>query len=313
MKNLFVIIFFLLFFSSVNSQNDSIKSLVKNTEVLNLEMWELTDYAKQNLESDADIARFFYYWIGTNIKYDYQFLNEIQQNYSHSSYKKYQIKQHASSVYVNRKGVCAGYANLFKWFMEQSQIKVEYITGYIRDERNHYIELDNDYNFLHAWNAIKLNDKWVLVDTTWGTSYDPAQSEFYFDIKPELAINTHYPENSEWQLLEKPLSPEEFNKSKFVKPIWFFVGFSDIPQLKADEKYYYLVFKTNSKKEWTIDLKISNDNLTFKPIENILSIEQDGFTYIRFDKTNIPQKAFYKVNLLQFDYPIYFDVINFKT
>lgn len=313
MKNLFFLLFCLLFFSSVNAQNDSIKSLVKSTDSLNLEMWELTKYAKQNLDTDTDIAKFFYYWIGKNIKYDYDFLQKINQNYGPRFFQEYKEKQHASSVYINRKGVCGGYANLFKWFMQQTQIEVEYITGYIRDERNHYVELESDHSFTHAWNAIKLGDKWILVDTTWGTSYDPAQSEFYFNIRPELSINTHYPENSEWQLLDKPLTLEEFNKSKFVKPIWFFVGFSDVPQLKADNDYYYLVFRTNPEKDWTLDLLVSNDNSTFNTIENTLAIEQDGFTYIRFNKTNIPEKAFYKVNLQQFDYTMYFDVINFKT
>ena len=105
-------------------------------------------------------------------------------------HEEYLKKQDEYRVYEDRKGVCGGYANLFKWFMMEADIEVEYIIGHIRDERNHYVELSSD-KFTHAWNSIKLNGKWILIDTTWGSSYNISQSEFYFDIKPELSINTH--------------------------------------------------------------------------------------------------------------------------
>ena len=135
-------------------------------------------------------------------------------------------------VFENRKGICAGYAQLFYWFMQEIDIETNIVTGYIRDERNHYIELELDFDSRHAWNAIKINEKWILVDSTWGTSQDSTVSDFYFDMKPEWAIISHFPDESKWQLLKKHISIEEFNNSKFIKPIWFFVGFSNIPELK---------------------------------------------------------------------------------
>lgn len=300
--------------NNIYSQNDSIKFLVEKTKSLNLDMWELSEFAQRNLKKDVQLARFFYYWIGHNIKYDYAFLTKMENNKNiHNEYLK---KQDEYRVYEDRKGVCGGYANLFSWFMQDVDIEVEYITGHIRDERNHYVELHSDDSFRHAWNAIKINGKWILVDTTWGTSFDPVQSEFYFDIKPELAINTHFPKDSKWQLLKKPLSLEEFNKSKFVKLIWFFSGFSDIPKLKEDNVYYYLVYKTNFKdRALSAKLEISTDNINFKPIKNTVRIDQDEFTYIRFKKEQIPKKAFYKVNLHdeKFDSLFYPNVISFKT
>jgi transglutaminase/protease-like cytokinesis protein 3 len=203
---------------------------------------------------------------------------------------------------------------LYQWFLDWVDIETVIISGHIRDERNQYVELDIDDNYRHAWNAIKLNGNWRLIDTTWGTSNDDSQSEFYFDIKPQLLINTHYPENSKWQLLKKPLSLEEFNNSKFVKLTWFFSGFSDIPKLKKDNNYYYFMYKTNTRnKNLSVKLEISNDNLNFKPIKNTFVIDQDGITYVRFEKKGIPKKGFYKVNLHEFDYPFYLNIISFKT
>jgi len=316
MKRTFCITFLILFFAnSVISQNESIESLVEKTNELNLDMWDLTTFAEENIKDKEQLAKFFYYWIGSNIQYDKVTLLKITNG--ELSNEKFWKSQDESVVYNSRKGVCAGYANLFKWFMDWVDIETVVISGHIRDERNHYVELETDDSFRHAWNAIKINDKWILIDTTWGTSEEKETTEFYFDIKPEFSIVSHYPKNSKWQLLKEPLSLEEFNNSKFIKPIWFFVGFSDIPKLMSDKDYYYFVFKNNPNLEWNVGLKFSSDNINFKSIENIEPIVQDGYTYCRFLKNQIPEKAFFKINLLklgenQFSYSEYKDVINFK-
>jgi len=315
MKNQILTIFFLIFIHSVSSQNVSTKSLIEKSNELNLDMWDLAEYAQENIKDETQLAYFFYYWIGSNIKYDHEILNKYEtQNISHEKYAEYQKDY---NVYENRKGICAGYANLFKWFMFEVDIEVAIIIGHIRDQRNHYVELASDDDFLHAWNAIKINGKWMLVDTTWGTSNNSEVSDYYFDINPKKFIITHYPEESKWQLLENPLSLEEFNNSKFISPIWFKVGYSDEPKLKKDDKYYYFVFSSNANKNWSVNLLFSNDNRNFKQIDEIEKINQDGYTYLRFDKTQIPKRAFFKVNLIKKNNEkhytaTYKDVINFK-
>mgnify|MGYP000684047895 CR=1 FL=1 len=211
-----IIIFILSFINFGFSQNESIRSLVEKTNDLNLDMWELTTFAEENIKDKEQLATFFYYWIGSNIKYDYKSLKEKDDGTI--TLEEYSNRQDEFEVYKNRKGVCAGYAYLFKWFLDWVDIETVVIIGHIRDDRNHYVELSEN-DFRHAWNAVKLNNKWLLVDSTWGTSNEESESEFYFDIKPEFSIISHYPENSEWQLLKEPLSLEEFNNSKFIKPI----------------------------------------------------------------------------------------------
>lgn len=318
MRKTICLTFLILFsVSSAFSQNDSINSLVEKTNELNLDMWDLAEFAKEHIKDEERLASFFYYWIGSNIEYDQELFQKITAGTITN--KKFARSQDEYQVYERRKGVCAGYANLFKWFMEEMDIEAVVISGHIRDQRNHYVELSSDDNYRHAWNAIKLNGEWMLIDTTWGTSENTTTSKFYFDIKPEFAIISHYPENSKWQLLKDPLSLEEFNKSKFVQPIWFFVGFLDIPKLMSDKDYYYFVFQTNPNKSWSVGLQYSSDNLNFKPLKRIDPIVQDGYTYYRFDKDEIPEKAFMKVNISkfkseggQYSSVEYEDVINFK-
>lgn len=316
MKKKFVLMIFVFSFVNIGfTQNETIKSLVEKTNDLNLDMWELTEYAEKHLKDKEELARFFYYWIGSNIQYDKEVYQKIVNGTINN--EKFWKSQEESEVFKNRKGVCAGYAKLFDWFMYWVDIDSEIISGHIRDERNHYIELESDDNHRHAWNAIKINEKWLLIDSTWGTSFDPKTSDYYFNIEPQRAIITHFPSDSKWQLLEKPLSLEDYNKSKFIKPIWFKVGFSDNPNLKKDNKYYYFIFKNNPNKEWIVNLLFSGDNRNFKKIKGLQKIEQEGYTYLRFYKSVIPEKAFFKLNLYKSDdetsvYLAYKDVINFK-
>lgn len=306
----------LLWASSLFSQSDSIKLLVDKTNSKNFDIWELINFANSNLDSEEDLARFFYLWIGNNITYDYKLLEELEDGIL--SDENFWASQDVHLVYENRQGVCAGFAGLFHWFMNELNIDSGIISGHIRDERNPYIELDSDDSYRHAWNAVKLNENWILLDATWGTSEDSSISDFYFDMQPELAIMTHYPEDSKWQLLEQPLSLEDFNNSRFIKPIWFHAGFNTIPELKKDDQYYYLVYKSNSDKDWSVTLMVSDDNSSYEWISDATSIEQDGVTYLRFKKAGIPEKAYYKMDLKHDDKEkgtstFIFNVFYFKT
>ena len=131
----------------------------------------------------------------------------------------------------------------------------------------------------------------MLVDTTWANSNDPNQSEYYFDINPEWLILTHYPEQDKWQLLENPLTLEEFNNSKYVKPVWFHLGFDEVPKLMADKEYYYFVYKEPDN-DWSVNLQYSSENINFDYIKGMeaISISQAGMMYYRFEKDQITQK-----------------------
>ncbi len=59
MRKTILIFFCLLFINNIFSQNDTIKSLVDKTENLNLEMWDLVDFAQKNIKKDRQLALFF--------------------------------------------------------------------------------------------------------------------------------------------------------------------------------------------------------------------------------------------------------------
>ena len=81
--------------------------------------------------------------------------------------------QQAGDVFAARTGVCEGYARLMVALGKAAGLEVAYITGYVRDPEQRFDgdPWGNDQAVLegyrHAWNGVKIDDRWYLVDTTW--------------------------------------------------------------------------------------------------------------------------------------------------
>lgn len=95
--------------------------------------------------SDYDKAAWAYDWICNNISYDYNFKN-----------------YHAYDTFVNKSGVCDGYAALFSIFAEELGLNCRDVSGLANGK----------YGWeAHAWDIIELDGKWYNVDSTWGANH----------------------------------------------------------------------------------------------------------------------------------------------
>ena len=73
----------------------------------------------------------------------------------------------------------------------------------------------------HAWNFVKYNGEFYLLDATWdsagkyenGAYTEGTESWKYFLVEPEDFIPDHLPEDEIHQFLESPVSEEEFRSS----------------------------------------------------------------------------------------------------
>ena len=73
--------------------------------------------------------------------------------------------QTAKRVFKKRKGVCAGYANLYKYLSNQLQMSCKIVNGYVKD----YGFGDREATFSqidHAWNAVEIDGHWYLMEST---------------------------------------------------------------------------------------------------------------------------------------------------
>ena len=85
------------------------------------------------------------------------------------------MNQSAYSALVNGQTVCAGYARAFQYLMQQLNIPCYYCTGYSGQD--------------HAWNIIKLEQKYYNVDVTWDDT-TPSTYDYYNKSDAEFA-DTH--------------------------------------------------------------------------------------------------------------------------
>ncbi|KAL3855587.1 hypothetical protein ACJMK2_014794 [Sinanodonta woodiana] len=87
------------------------------------------------------------------------------------------------------------------------------------------------------WNAVLINEIWCLVDTFWGaceivekstTELKYSYDDYYFLTDPEQFIYTHFPDVSQWQLLDKSISMIQFRKQACLKQRFFELGMKSL-------------------------------------------------------------------------------------
>ncbi|HUU28028.1 MAG TPA: hypothetical protein VM123_09465 [archaeon] len=109
----------------------------------------------------------------------------------------------------------------------------------------------------HAWNAVKLDGKWYFMDCTWGAGLPNEKGEFvfkfedyYFLTPPEELVYTHFPADPSWQLLEKPVSKQEFIELPYLWPVFFKYGMKIISHPKSiietDNKIQIMLYAPDS-------------------------------------------------------------------
>lgn len=134
--------------------------------------------------------------------------------------------QDAESVFAARTGVCEGYARLMVALGKASGLEIAYVAGSIRDASRRVADGDDTSikaaleGYGHAWNAVKLGDRWELIDATWD---DPAGGEptlrsTYLFIPPKLMLLDHLPDSTGWQLVDAPVTPGEFVRQPMMSP-----------------------------------------------------------------------------------------------
>uniref|UniRef100_A0A672HRU6 Kyphoscoliosis peptidase n=1 Tax=Salarias fasciatus TaxID=181472 RepID=A0A672HRU6_SALFA len=84
----------------------------------------------------------------------------------------------------------------------------------------------------HLWNAVLLGGQWFLLDACWGAgrvdmeheSFVKRFDDFYFLTDPEEFIDSHFPDEEKWQLLDAPIGLEDFERRVFKTSVFFTMG-----------------------------------------------------------------------------------------
>ncbi len=179
-------------------------------------------YLAARITDKRQLVKALHDYVVVRLEYDYDTLKAHQaRDYEHAA------PQTAEAVFAARKAVCAGYARLMVALGNAAGLEINYVTGYIRDSRRRLTISDDPWDtsqraalegVSHAWNAVKLDDGWHLIDATWD---DPTKGDYtttYLFVPSRLMAYDHYPEDASWQLLKEPLSLGDFVRQPLLSP-----------------------------------------------------------------------------------------------
>lgn len=227
MRSFFV--FFFLINSAIFAQDYSLVDAKVKRYPTYSSAQQLATKINADFKTDTDKIRAVFIWLTENIRYDleeyyrpstkqisFQYKNEAEKQL-----KLQQIKdQIADETFKNKKSVCEGYAQSFKKICDLLTIEAVIIKGYARNSSDDIGTIATTTN--HAWNAVKVDSTWQLVDATWAAGYEINNqwkkhfTEYYFFPNPTELLRSHLPESAAWQLVQNRISKADFSNQPVI-------------------------------------------------------------------------------------------------
>jgi hypothetical protein len=243
--------------------NRSYRSTIESWQPKSLQKLVETIKAFLKGKSLVDHHWIIFYWIAYNIEYD-------TVSYFSKDYKD----QSAEGVFQTKKGVCAGYANLYKHLCDQLQMPCEVVSGFSKgygfdDREGAPSETD------HAWNVVEIDNHWYLIESTWGAGHLDDRKEFirqltsyYFLPRPNEMIYHHLPEDEKWQLLRTPINMDQYMQMPKVHPAYFEFNVELVSprnqahvDLLPDKPYALVLIRARSNVHLIADLKLNDHKI----------------------------------------------------
>lgn len=225
MKKIYLLIFLVFSVSTVFSQDYSkVDNTVKYYPEHFVSFESLAKQISADFNNEVDQIRALYYWVSNNILYDFDHdlkLNTlVDYNLKDPNYGYLLKKDYAKSCLKRNIGVCEGYSLIIKHTLDVLNIENKIIRGYAKTSIHDIGNITNIKN--HAWNAVKINSSWKLIDATWSTGISETNrtnfnfNDYYFLVEPEDFILSHFPDKYDGQFLGYPRSKKDF----FYAPIF---------------------------------------------------------------------------------------------
>lgn len=161
----------------------------KKESIANLSL-SITD----GIDNDYDKALAIHDWVCNNIFYDTDSIDGLTNTAPYI----------ATDVLSSKRAVCLGYSNLYAALCRSANIPCNVVTGYAlgvsagETTWNETTLFDTNGN--HAWNEVYVDNRWIIVDTTWDSKNriennvgykDEDISHIYFDANLKFFSQNH--------------------------------------------------------------------------------------------------------------------------
>lgn len=294
--------------SKVNLVPKSIRETIFETpeETLPLLVKNLT----ANSSGASEKVRVLHDWICNNIAYNTDVFtgNPGAQDYA--------------TVLKKQKAVCSGYTNLMNKMCALAGVESIGIEGYSKGF-GYRGTIKDGQQCDHAWNAVKIGNKWQLIDVTWDAGFVDYKtfvkhySVEWLNLTQEQFSYSHLPKDETKQFLSKPKSIETFVKEPYVRGAFFQYSFSFgekkpdyINEISQAVKYGFKLSKSNV----TVMSNMSGKSGNY--VENGTWTDRSGSKItVTFD---VPDTAEYTGRILarqsgEVELPVFFSIQEFEN
>jgi hypothetical protein len=189
----------------------------------------LAQRIQSDFSTDFGKARAIFSWIAFHVKYDvkaYLYPKKAKPiKYKTEEERQRKLKQQhdkmISKVLHKQKAVCSGYSELFNEIALRVGLESQVNSG---DAKTIFYDIGRRrVKVSHAWNSVKIDGQWKLLDVTWGAGYVNLKKEkfyrhfkpLYFDMEPNHFFMEHYPQKGIWQ--DIVIDKNEFLKAPLVQ------------------------------------------------------------------------------------------------
>ncbi|KAM4043807.1 uncharacterized protein ACNLHF_014090 [Anomaloglossus baeobatrachus] len=193
---------------------------IHSTKVTGVTLEQLVKELTSGANADVEKTRAIWMWICHHVEYDTAALKN-----------KDLASSDPEDVFRTKKGVCTGYSSLFHRMCRLVGVQSRSVNGYCKGasfKPGQTISGESD----HTWNMVYLEGRWHLLDCTMGAGQVDEHigkfvfqyNEFFFLTHPALFIGDHFPEKTEFQLLEPEVSQKQFVLSVHCRSHFYSLG-----------------------------------------------------------------------------------------
>lgn len=177
---------------------------------------DLAHYLARAGQDDRSRARAVFRWVAANVAYDVHGL--LSGEYGDLT---------PAGVLQRREAVCTGYAQLVEALGRAMGLEIRVVRGWSKGY-GYATGQTFDGPTNHAWNVVRIDGHWQLMDATWGagylgpgTEFVPSFQEHYFLTEPEQFVFDHLPVQPEWQLLDRPITAAQYADLVYLRAPFF--------------------------------------------------------------------------------------------
>lgn len=197
MKKLYLIIYMLWMGAAARAALSVPEAYTRSVDSLAM-------YIDSRCSGDREKVEAVYSWITHHLSYN------LYTTFT-SRHEAYSEERELSRTLRTREGVCRQFALLFARLSERMCIPAFVVSGYTRSAGGGIMPEPHD------WAAALIDGRWYFYDPTFGMGYVKDYKFIrrplmdFCHVAPERMVQTHMPYDPIWQLLDHPLTYDEFD------------------------------------------------------------------------------------------------------